>query len=78
MERLRGRPTFACPEAAARVSPLLGPFSALSAPIAEEEVQRSEDSADSWEVKWEVGDHIMMRFNHRLFQFCIGFLTFRP
>lgn len=25
------------------------------------------------EVKWEVEDHIMMRFNHNLFQFCIDF-----
>ena len=25
------------------------------------------------EVKWEVEDHIMMRFNHKLFHFYIGF-----
>lgn len=27
----------------------------------------------SLEVKWEVEDHIMMRFNHKPFQFYIGF-----
>lgn len=30
-------------------------------------------TAGAWEAKWECKDHITLRFNHRLFQFCIGF-----
>lgn len=42
-------------------------------PTAYEEGQVVKNSTDAWEMKWEAEDHIMMRFNHRLFQFCIGF-----
>lgn len=28
---------------------------------------------DAWKTKWEVEDHIMVRFNHKLFQFLVGF-----